>query len=147
MDIASIFLIVAGALIIAVIWFLSTRSRAEQQRRHADLTERTERTMSQVRDQLAELNRRTGEVERISRTPNETCAHAITAVRTVVAVGLGVTALAQRSPALLIAAYATYWVGDIADGAAARALGQETRVGAVFDIVADRACTATCPPR
>ncbi|KAB1916391.1 hypothetical protein [Micromonospora sp. AMSO31t] len=55
----------AGGLIVAVIWFLGTRSRAEQQRRHAELTERTERTMSQVRDQLAELNRRTGEVERI----------------------------------------------------------------------------------
>ncbi|PGH45846.1 CDP-diacylglycerol--glycerol-3-phosphate 3-phosphatidyltransferase [Micromonospora sediminicola] len=68
----------------------------------------------------------------------------ITAIRTMVAVGLAVTALAQHSPALLVAAYATYWVGDIADGAAARALGQETRVGAVFDIVADRACTATC---
>jgi len=70
--------------------------------------------------------------------------NAITAARTVVAVALAVAALAQRSPALLIAAYATYWAGDIADGAAARALGQETRAGAVFDIVADRACTATC---
>jgi len=70
--------------------------------------------------------------------------NAITLSRTVVAVTLAVTALAQRSPALLIAAYATYWAGDIADGAAARALGQETRAGAVLDIVADRACTATC---
>jgi CDP-diacylglycerol--glycerol-3-phosphate 3-phosphatidyltransferase len=68
----------------------------------------------------------------------------ITAVRTIAAVGLAVAALVNHSPTLLIVAYATYWVGDIADGAAARALNQETRVGAVFDIVADRACTATC---
>ncbi|PGH45845.1 hypothetical protein COO58_16475 [Micromonospora sp. WMMA1996] len=65
MDIASVFLIVAGALAIAVIWLFGTRTMTEQQRRHVDLTERTERTLSEVRDQLAELNRRTAEVERI----------------------------------------------------------------------------------
>jgi len=37
-----------------------------------------------------------------------------------------------------------YWIGDIADGMAARGLRQETRAGAVLDIVADRACTALC---
>ncbi|MFG2048430.1 CDP-alcohol phosphatidyltransferase family protein [Micromonospora sp. NPDC048935] len=70
--------------------------------------------------------------------------NAITAVRTASAVGLAVAALSQRSAHLLIAAYLVYWIGDILDGVAARALGQETRTGAVFDIVADRACTSAC---
>ncbi|MFF0150731.1 CDP-alcohol phosphatidyltransferase family protein [Micromonospora sp. NPDC005203] len=70
--------------------------------------------------------------------------NAITAVRTAGAVGLAVAALTQRSAHLLIAAYLLYWIGDILDGAAARSLGQETRTGAVFDIVADRACTSAC---
>ncbi|HEY6745946.1 MAG TPA: CDP-alcohol phosphatidyltransferase family protein [Mycobacteriales bacterium] len=70
--------------------------------------------------------------------------NAVTAVRTAGSVGLAVAALSHRSAALLVAAYLIYWVGDILDGAAARALGQETRTGAVFDIVADRACTSAC---
>ncbi|WP_433127712.1 CDP-alcohol phosphatidyltransferase family protein [Micromonospora sp. CA-240977] len=70
--------------------------------------------------------------------------NAITAVRTAGAVGLAVAALTQRSAHLLVAAYLLYWIGDILDGAAARSLGQETRAGAVFDIVADRACTSAC---
>jgi phosphatidylglycerophosphate synthase len=70
--------------------------------------------------------------------------NAITAVRTAVAVVLAVTALTQRSAHLLVAAYLIYWIGDILDGASARALRQETRAGAVFDIVADRACTSAC---
>ncbi|MDR2380469.1 MAG: CDP-alcohol phosphatidyltransferase family protein, partial [Bifidobacteriaceae bacterium] len=44
----------------------------------------------------------------------------------------------------LIAAYATYWVGDIVDGRVARWLDRETRLGAVFDILADRGCSAIC---
>jgi CDP-diacylglycerol--glycerol-3-phosphate 3-phosphatidyltransferase len=43
---------------------------------------------------------------------------------------------------VLVAAYLVYWLGDSADGFAARHLDQETRIGAVFDIVCDRACTA-----
>jgi hypothetical protein len=70
--------------------------------------------------------------------------NAITAVRTAGSVGLAVAALTHRSAHLLVAAYLVYWIGDILDGAAARALGQETRTGAVFDIVADRACTSAC---
>jgi phosphatidylglycerophosphate synthase len=68
----------------------------------------------------------------------------ITAVRTAGSFGLAVAALSHRSAALLVAAYLVYWIGDVLDGAAARALGQETRTGAVFDIVADRACTSAC---
>jgi phosphatidylglycerophosphate synthase len=70
--------------------------------------------------------------------------NAITAVRTATSVALAVAALTHRSPYLLAAAYLCYWIGDILDGYAARALGQETRAGAVFDIVADRACTSAC---
>ena len=70
--------------------------------------------------------------------------NAITAVRTAGSVGLAVAALTHRSAHLLVAAYLSYWIGDILDGVAARALGQETRTGAVFDIVADRACTSAC---
>jgi CDP-diacylglycerol--glycerol-3-phosphate 3-phosphatidyltransferase len=68
----------------------------------------------------------------------------ITAVRTVVAVPLAVYAIAHPNAAVTAAAFAVYWVGDVLDGFVARKLGQETRVGAVADIVADRACTATC---
>jgi phosphatidylglycerophosphate synthase len=70
--------------------------------------------------------------------------NAVTAVRTAGSFGLAAAALSHRSAALLVAAYLVYWIGDILDGLAARALGQETRTGAVFDIVADRACTSAC---
>lgn len=70
-----------------------------------------------------------------------TVANTITIVRTVAAVVLGIAALILRAPELLIAAYAVYWVGDMLDGWSARRLGQETRIGAVLDILSDRACT------
>lgn len=78
----------------------------------------------------------TGTANGLGTWPNLT-----TLVRTVLAVGLGAAAVARADVALLAAAYAVYWVGDVADGWLARRLGQETRVGAVFDIVGDRACT------
>ncbi|MDG4826930.1 CDP-alcohol phosphatidyltransferase family protein [Asanoa sp. WMMD1127] len=70
--------------------------------------------------------------------------NAITLVRTVVAVCLAAAAITTASTALLVAAYLSYWVGDTLDGLAARVLRQETRGGAVFDILADRACTSVC---
>jgi phosphatidylglycerophosphate synthase len=70
--------------------------------------------------------------------------NAITAARTVISVGLAVAALTHHSAHLLVAAYLIYWIGDILDGFTARALGLVTRAGAVFDIVADRACTSAC---
>jgi phosphatidylglycerophosphate synthase len=70
--------------------------------------------------------------------------NAITAVRTATSVGVAVAALTHRDALLLVVAYLIYWIGDILDGLAARRLGQETRAGAVFDIVADRACTSAC---
>ncbi len=73
--------------------------------------------------------------------PLGTWPNLVTLVRTVVAVGLGAAAVARTDLAMLGLAYAVYWAGDDADGWLARRLGQETRTGAVFDIVGDRACT------
>lgn len=74
--------------------------------------------------------------------PFGTVPNLVTMIRTMLAVGLGAVGVAQDDLPLLAAAYAVYWVGDIADGWSARRLGQETRAGAVLDIVCDRACTS-----
>ncbi|MBF4160596.1 CDP-alcohol phosphatidyltransferase family protein [Nocardioides acrostichi] len=71
-----------------------------------------------------------------------TVANAITLVRTIAAVVVAGVAISADRPGLLAAAYAIYWVGDILDGFAARRLGEESRLGAVFDIISDRACTS-----
>jgi len=73
--------------------------------------------------------------------PFRTVPNAVTLVRTVLAVLIGAIAVANGDLILLAVAYGVFWVGDIADGWSARRLGQETRAGAVFDIVCDRACT------
>lgn len=80
----------------------------------------------------------------IDHDPVLTAPNAITVLRTVGSLVLAMAALAQASPALLAASYLVYWVGDMADGEVARRMGLETRVGAVFDIVADRANSLTC---
>ena len=80
----------------------------------------------------------------VTREPILTAPNIITVVRTVASIILAMTALVQASATLLIAAYLVYWVGDMADGEVARRLGLETRIGAVFDIVADRANSLTC---
>lgn len=80
-----------------------------------------------------------GRVERI-----DTVANGVTLARTVAAAVLALLSLGQGSLRLLIAAYLVYWVGDMLDGAVARTLGQETRIGAVLDIVSDRTCTTLC---
>jgi phosphatidylglycerophosphate synthase len=72
-------------------------------------------------------------------TPN-----VVSVARTVGSVAVGVWAITAQSLELLVAAYAIYWVGDMLDGYLARLLGQETRQGAVLDIVCDRACSAIC---
>ncbi len=73
--------------------------------------------------------------------PFATVPNVVTVVRTVAAVIVGAFAVAAGDLRLLAVAYAVFWVGDVADGWSARRLGQETRAGAVFDIVCDRACT------
>ncbi len=74
--------------------------------------------------------------ERVTTIPN-----VITVLRTVAGMTLAIWSLAAGSMALLVAAYATYWLGDILDGVVARALNQETVIGAVFDVICDRANT------
>ena len=74
--------------------------------------------------------------------PVRTVPNLVTLVRTAVAVALGAIAVSSGDLALLALAYAVYWAGDILDGWSARRLGQETRLGAVLDIVSDRACTS-----
>ncbi|WP_250033451.1 CDP-alcohol phosphatidyltransferase family protein [Paractinoplanes maris] len=74
--------------------------------------------------------------------PFRTAANGITVIRTLAAVSLGVAAVVSGSMTLLVVAYGIYWLGDMLDGLAARLLHQETRAGAVLDIVSDRACTA-----
>ncbi|MEU8254316.1 CDP-alcohol phosphatidyltransferase family protein [Micromonospora inaquosa] len=74
--------------------------------------------------------------------PLRTVPNYITAVRTVAAVTVGVLAIVSGSVGLMAVSYVIYWIGDVLDGWTARRLGQETRAGAVFDIVSDRACTA-----
>jgi CDP-diacylglycerol--glycerol-3-phosphate 3-phosphatidyltransferase len=68
----------------------------------------------------------------------------ITAVRVVGAIVVGFMAFLQASWVLLLIAYGIYWLGDTADGRVARALDQETRFGAVFDILSDRASSTIC---
>lgn len=75
------------------------------------------------------------------RTPR-TWANLVTLLRTLSAVVLGGVAVVTARLDLLAAAYAIYWLGDMLDGFVARAFDQETRLGAVFDIVSDRACTS-----
>lgn len=71
-----------------------------------------------------------------------TWANLVTLVRTVTAVVLGAWSLMTARADLLAVAYVVYWVGDMLDGFVARRLDQETRVGAVLDIISDRACTS-----
>lgn len=66
----------------------------------------------------------------------------ITLVRTTLAAGLTIYAAATSSEAWLLVGLLSYWIGDILDGLVARWLGQETRSGAIFDIMADRLCVA-----
>lgn len=78
----------------------------------------------------------------ISRTePITTLANLVTVIRTTIAVVLAMVALVQGSLLLVAVGYGVYWIGDMLDGAAARWLDEETRQGAVFDIVSDRVCT------
>jgi CDP-diacylglycerol--glycerol-3-phosphate 3-phosphatidyltransferase len=81
---------------------------------------------------------------RAALEPWWTTPNIVSVARTVGSVTVGVGAIASRSLVLLVVAYAIYWVGDMLDGYLARRLDQETRPGAVLDIVCDRACSAIC---
>jgi CDP-diacylglycerol--glycerol-3-phosphate 3-phosphatidyltransferase len=71
-------------------------------------------------------------------------ANVVTVIRTLASLALVTTAAVQHSWPWLLAAYLTYWVGDSADGNIARWRGQETRFGAVFDVVCDRINCISC---
>jgi uncharacterized membrane protein affecting hemolysin expression len=69
MDIASVFLVVVAALLIAAIWYAGVRKRAivsgELQRQYAEQAAETQRLLTDVTAQLADLNRRTADMQRI----------------------------------------------------------------------------------
>ena len=71
-----------------------------------------------------------------------TPATVVTGVRTVIAVVLAGVAAHEHSLKLLVVALVVYWLGDMLDGAVARFLGCETRIGAALDILSDRFCAA-----
>ena len=71
-----------------------------------------------------------------------TWANAVTALRIVACVAMFAVAAALHSAAWNLAGLGLFWLLDIADGWLARRLDQETRLGAQFDILADRLLVA-----
>jgi len=71
-------------------------------------------------------------------------ANLVTVLRTVASLALVTVAAVQHSWPWLLAGYLTYWIGDSADGNIARWRDQETRFGAVFDVVCDRINCISC---
>ncbi|GAB2767186.1 hypothetical protein GCM10027020_20010 [Nocardioides salsibiostraticola] len=72
-----------------------------------------------------------------------TGATVITFARTLASLALCLTAAYTESLTLLVVGLGVYWVGDMADGAYARLRDCETRIGAVMDMLCDRAnCAA-----
>jgi hypothetical protein len=69
MDIASVFLVVVAALLIAAVWYAGVHKRAvvsgELQRQYAEQATETRRLLTDVSAQLADLNRRTADMQRI----------------------------------------------------------------------------------
>ena len=71
--------------------------------------------------------------------PLTTWANGVTAVRTVLVLALVGAAVLTGDSRLLLVALPTYLLLDMVDGIVARWLRQETRGGALFDVLADRA--------
>jgi hypothetical protein len=69
MDAGSVFLVVVAAVVIAAIWYAGVRKRvavsSELQRQFADQAAETQRLLGDMSAQLADLNRRTAELQRI----------------------------------------------------------------------------------
>jgi CDP-diacylglycerol---glycerol-3-phosphate 3-phosphatidyltransferase len=63
----------------------------------------------------------------------------ITLVRTIAAMLVAIYAFHAGGWKWLVIGYVVYWAGDILDGTVARLLDQETVIGAVFDVICDRA--------
>jgi hypothetical protein len=66
---ASAFFVAVAALLISVVWYAGVRTRvavsAEMQRQYADQAAETQRLLADVSAQLADLNRRTADMQRI----------------------------------------------------------------------------------
>ena len=62
----------------------------------------------------------------------------VTLARTIGSLTMTVLAFRGHSMSLLLAGLGIYWAGDMLDGWLARRLDQETRIGAVADILCDR---------
>jgi CDP-diacylglycerol--glycerol-3-phosphate 3-phosphatidyltransferase len=75
---------------------------------------------------------------RLRRETWRTWPNAVTGVRVAAAMGCFVAATLLRSEAWNYAGLALHWALDVVDGALARALEQETRIGAQLDILSDR---------
>jgi CDP-diacylglycerol---glycerol-3-phosphate 3-phosphatidyltransferase len=71
-----------------------------------------------------------------------TLASAITLARTVGCLVAVTWSVATGQVWLLFVGLAVHWLGDVADGILARGRREETRAGAVLDIVCDRLCIA-----
>ena len=69
-----------------------------------------------------------------------TVASAVTLLRTAGCLALTTTSIATGRSSLLFAGLAVHCIGDVADGILARRRNEETRAGAVLDIVSDRLC-------
>ncbi|WP_328419182.1 hypothetical protein OG470_36265 [Micromonospora sp. NBC_00389] len=69
MDVGSVFLVVIAALLISVVGYAGVRKRAtvsaELQRQYAEQAAETQRLLTDVSAQLADLNRRTADMQRI----------------------------------------------------------------------------------
>ena len=69
MDVASVFLIVVAAVLIAGVWYAGVRNRTAvsgaMQRQYAEQAAETQRLLTDVSAQLADLNRRTADMQRI----------------------------------------------------------------------------------
>ena len=71
-----------------------------------------------------------------------TLANGVTMARTAGCLAAVTVSIATGQPWLLFAGLAIHCVGDMADGIVARRRDEETRAGAVLDIVSDRLCIA-----
>lgn len=105
-----------------------------------DAAVRTDRTVSVPNSAAPHCGHR--ECAAPHREQIATVPTAITLLRTAATVVLALLGASHSSLRLLLAALATYWIGDMADGAAARLLNRETRVGATLDILCDRISAA-----
>ncbi|HET8540572.1 MAG TPA: CDP-alcohol phosphatidyltransferase family protein [Anaeromyxobacter sp.] len=81
--------------------------------------------------------------DRLVRETWLTWANLVTGIRVAAAMACFLTAALTGREAWNYAGLAVYWVLDVADGGIARALREETRIGAQLDILSDRLLIGT----